>query len=126
MRAVFLKSDLIRGGAMRREPSLYITAIGTVLSLVAAFGLDFLTPEQAALVIVVLNAGLGVWNALKVRPVAPAAFTYFVGVVATLVAAYGVEVSQSVVGAVNAAVLAVLALLLRGNVSPNEDPAPVQ
>jgi hypothetical protein len=31
-----------------------------------------------------------------------------------------VNVSQSVVGAVNAAVLAVLALLLRGNVSPVE------
>jgi hypothetical protein len=103
---------------MKREPSLYISAIGTVLSLVAAFGLKFLTPEQAALVIVVLNAALGAWNAYKVRPIAPAAFTYLVAAVATLVAAYGIEVSQSVVGSVNAAVLAVLALVLRGNVSP--------
>lgn len=108
---------------MKREPSLYISAIGTVLSLVAAFGLDFLTPEQAAIVVVVLNAALGAWNAFKVRPVQPAAFVYLVGSVATLVAAYGVDVSQSVVGSVNAAVLAVLALLLRGNVSPVE-PAP--
>lgn len=105
---------------MKREPSLYISAVGSVLSLVAAFGLDFLTPDQAAIAIVVLNAALGVWNALKVRPVAPAAFTYLVGAVATLVAAYGVDVSQSVVGSINAAVLAVLALLLRGNVSPVE------
>jgi hypothetical protein len=105
---------------MKREPSLYISAIGTILSLVAAFGVHFLTPEQAALAIVVLNAGLGVWNALKVRPVAPAAFTYAVSAVATLVAAYGVHVSAEVVGSVNAAVLAVLALLLRGNVSPVE------
>ncbi len=105
---------------MKREPSLYISAIGSVLSLVAAFGLDFLTPEQAALVIVVLNAALGAWNAYKVRPVTPAAFTYLVGAVATLVAAYGVHVSQSVVGAVNAAALSILALILRGNVSPVE------
>ncbi len=101
-----------------REPSLWIATIGTVLSLVAGFGLDFLTPVQAALVVVVLNALLGVINAVAVRPVSPVAFTYFVGAVASLVAAYGVEVSQAQVGLVNGAVLAILALLLRGNVTP--------
>jgi len=106
-----------------REPSLWISVIGSALSLVAGFGLDWLTADQAALVIVVLNAILGVVNALHVRPVSPAAFVYLVGAVATLVAAYGVNVSQSMVGAVNATVLAVLALLLRGNVSP-VDPTP--
>jgi len=105
-----------------REPSLWITAIGSLLSLVAGFGLDWLTPEQAALAVVVLNAVLGVVNAVLVRPVSPVAFTYLVGAVAALVAAYGVEVSQSVVGAVNATVLAVLALLLRGQVSPTPKP----
>lgn len=107
-----------------REPSLWITAIGSLLSLVAGFGLDWLTPEQAALAVVVLNAVLGVVNAVLVRPVAPAAFTYLTAAVAALVAAYGVEVSQSVVGAVNAAVLGVLALLLRGQVSPTPPAEP--
>jgi hypothetical protein len=101
-----------------REPSLWIASIGTVLSLIAGFGLDWLTPEQAAIVVVVLNAILGVVNAVLVRPVAPAAFTYLVAAVATLVGAYGVEVSQSTVALINGAVLSVLALLLRGNVSP--------
>lgn len=101
-----------------REPSLWISLIGTVLSLVAGFGMDWLSPEQAALVVVVLNAVLAAVNALAVRPVSPVAFTYLVGAVAALVAAYGVEVSQSMVGAVNAAVLALLGLLLRGNVTP--------
>lgn len=105
---------------MKREPSLIITAIGTLLTLVAGYGLDFLTPVQAGLIIVVLNAGLGVWNALKVRPVAPAAFTYAVASVATLLATYGIEATQSQIGNINAALLAVLALLLRGNVSPVE------
>lgn len=101
-----------------REPSLWISAIGSGLSLIAGFGVGWLTPVQAALVIVLLNAILGVINALHVRPVAPAAFTYLVASVASLVAAYGVDVSQPVVGAVNASVLAFLALLLRGNVTP--------
>jgi hypothetical protein len=45
--------------------------------------------------------------------------------VAALVAAYGVHVSQSMVGSVNALVLAALALVLRGNVTPAADPAPL-
>lgn len=104
-----------------REPSLVIATVASLLSLVAGFGLDWLTPGQAAAIVVVLNAILGIVTALAVRPVGPAAFTYAVGAIASLVAAYGVDVSQSMVGSVNAAVLAVLALLLRGNVSPTVD-----
>ena len=107
----------------KREPSLYITAIGTVLSLVAGFGLSFLTADQAGLFTAALTALLGVWNALKVRPVAPAAFTYAIGVIATLISTYGLDLSQDKIGLINAAVLSVLALLLRGNVSPTDSPA---
>jgi hypothetical protein len=109
-----------------REPSLVIATIASLLSLVAGFGLDWLTPGEAAAVVVALNAVLGAWNAWAVRPVSPAAFTYLVGAVATLIAAYGVHVSQSHVGLVNAAVLSVLALVLRGNVTPAADPQPVR
>jgi hypothetical protein len=108
-----------------REPSLVIATVASLLSLVAGFGLDWLTPGQAAAVVVVLNAVLGAWNAWAVRPVSPAAFTYLAGAVAALVAAYGVHVSQSMVGSVNALVLAALALVLRGNVTPAADPAPL-
>lgn len=107
---------------MKREPSLIIGAIGTILTLVATFGLDFLSTDQAAIIISALNAGLGVWVALKTRPVAPAAFTYFIGIVATLLSAYGLDLSQEQVGAVNATVLAVLTLVLRGNVEPSAGP----
>lgn len=110
---------------MKREPSLIIALIGTALSLLAAFGLPFLTADQAALVIVVLNAGLAAWNAVKVRPVSPAPFVYLVGAIATCVGAYGYDLSQDKVGAINAAVLALLALSLRGNVTPQESPAVV-
>lgn len=104
---------------MNREPSLIIATVGAILSGVAAFGLDFLTAEQAAIVVVVLNAGLGAWNALKVRPVQPAVFTYLLTSLVTLAAAYGYELSQSQVAGINGAVLAILALMLRGNVSPS-------
>lgn len=103
---------------MKREPSLYIATIGTVLALAAGFGVPGLSAEQAGLATAVLTAGLGVWNALKVRPIAPAVFTYGIGTLATLLATYGVNLSQQQIGLVDAAVLAVLALLLRGNVSP--------
>lgn len=103
-----------------REPSLIISTVAALLSLVAGFGLDFLTTEQAGLIVAVLTGALGIYNALKVRPVAPAAFTYTVGVVATLLSTYGLDLSQERIGLINGAVLAVLAFLLRGQVSPVE------
>lgn len=103
---------------MRREPSLIIATIGAVLSLVAGFGLPFLSADQAGLITAVITAGLGIWTALKVRPVAPAVFTYGTGLVATLLATYGVDLSQERVALINAAVLAVLTMVLRGQVSP--------
>ncbi len=105
---------------MKREPSLIIATIGAILSAVAAFGLDFLTPTQAAIAVTALNAGLAAWNAIKVRPFQPAVFTYLITSLATLAAAYGFELSQSQVAGVNGAFLAILALLLRVNVSPVE------
>lgn len=104
----------------KREPTLVIATIGTILSLVAGFGLDFLSTDQAGLIVAVLTAGLGIWNALKVRPVAPAAFTYGIATLAALLATYGLDLSQERIGLVTGAVLGVLTLLLRGNVSPTD------
>lgn len=109
-----------------REPSLWLTSIGALLSLIAGFGLDWLTPAQAIVVVVVLNAVVGAVNAALVRPVAPAAFTYLVSSAFSLVAAYGVHVPQATIAQVNAAVLAVLALVLRGSVTPVPAGAPPQ
>lgn len=104
--------------SLRREPTLLIAVAASVLGLVVTFGFSWLTTEQAAVIVALLNAILGVVNALKVRPIAPAAFTYLVGAVATLAAAYGLELGQETVGAVNGVVLTVLALLARVQVTP--------
>lgn len=110
---------------MRREPALLLNTIAAVLGLIVSFGPDWLSAGQAALIIAALNAGFGVLTAVLTRPIAPAAFTAFISSLAALGAAYGLEYSQENVGALNALVLAVLALLTRAQVSPAPPSAPV-
>lgn len=105
-----------------REPTLVIGVIASVLSVLVTLNIDGLDAKQAALIVVVLNAVLGVINALAVRPIAPAAFTYLIGSIAALTAAYGFTVPEATVGAVNGAVIAVLMYLTRGQVTPAADP----
>lgn len=105
-----------------REPTLLIGTIASLLSVGVGFNFDWLTARQAAVIVVALNAVLGVINAIAVRPISPAAFTYLVGAVATLCAAYGLHFSQSSVGAVNGLVISVLMFLTRGQVTPTADP----
>lgn len=105
-----------------REPTLVLQSVSALLTVFVAFGIPGLSAEQAALVIAALTAVIGVINAVAVRPIAPAAFVGLVGAVAALLAAYGLEASQEVVGSVSAAVVAALALFLRGQVTPNADP----
>jgi pilus assembly protein TadC len=105
-----------------REPTLILQSLSALLSVLVAFGLPNLSAEQAALIVAALSAGIGVANGLAVRPIAPAAFVGLVGAVAALLAGYGLEASQEVVGSVSAAVVSALALLTRGQVTPNADP----
>lgn len=108
-----------------REPSLLISLIASGLSVLVGFQFDWLTAEQAALIIAALNAVLGVVLAVSVRPIAPAAFTYLVGALAALFAAYGLDVSQEMVGAINGLVLAGLGFGTRAQVSPTSSPRPI-
>ena len=101
-----------------REPSLWLTAVAATLALLASFNIPGLSPEQAALIVVGLNAVLGVVNALLVRPVSPAAFTYLVASAFSVAGAYGFEFTEEQVGLTNMVVLGILALALRGQVSP--------
>lgn len=105
-----------------REPTLWVAVVSGLLNLVVTFGFDWLTAEQAALWVAAINAVAGVVAALATRPVAPQAFTYLVTTVFAVGAAYGLDVSQEAVGAVNAVVLSVLALLTRVQVTPKATP----
>jgi hypothetical protein len=101
-----------------REPTLVLQALSAVLGIVVALGFPSLSAEQAGMIIAVLSAGIGAVNAVLVRPVAPTAFVGLVGAGAALLAAYGLDVSQPVVGSISAATIAVMGLLARQQVTP--------
>jgi hypothetical protein len=101
----------------RPEPALIIGFLSAALSVGTALHFDGLSAEQVSLIVAVINAALAAVVAARVRPVAPAAFTGLVGAVVALTAAYGFDVSREVVGAVDALVVAGLAMLTRPQVT---------
>jgi hypothetical protein len=107
-----------------REPTVWLAAISGLLSIVVTFGWDGLSAEQASLIVLGINAVFGAWAAWETRPIVPQVFTYAVTSLFAVGAAYGLDVSQETVGAINVALVAVLALLTRSQVSP-VDTAPV-
>lgn len=106
----------------QREPTLYIGVLSSLIVLIGTFGLDLLNGQQAALIVVAINAIAGALNAWAVRPISPVAFTYAVGSIVAVAGAYGLNLSIETVAALNAAVIPILALLSRGQVSPEETP----
>lgn len=105
-----------------REPTLWLAAASSLIIVVGTFGLKFISGDQAALLVVAINAIFGAINAYTVRPISPVAFTYALGSIIALVAAYGVNLPDTTVASLNAAVIPILALLSRGQVSPVETP----
>ena len=103
-----------------REPTLWIGVISSAVILLGTFQFQLLTGEQAALIVVAINAIAGAANAWLVRPISPVAFTYAVGALVAVATSYGLNLSIETVAAINAAVIPTLALLSRGQVSPEE------
>lgn len=107
-----------------REPTLYLQAISAVLAFLVTFGWDNLSGEQAGLIVAVISAVFGVINALAVRPISPAIFDMLIKAGAALLAGYGLNLGQEHVGAFQLAVIALMTLVLRNQVTPAADPAP--
>lgn len=108
-----------------REPAVIIGAVASLLAVLVAFGADFVTVEQAAAIEAFLAAAASAWIAVKVRPVAPTLLTGVITTGATLVAAYGFELSQEQVGSLTAASVALMTLLVvRPQSTPRSDPRP--
>ncbi len=103
-----------------RDPTLWLSLISSVVILLGTFSFHWLTGQQAALIVVAINAIAGAANAYLVRPIAPAAFTYAVGSILAVAGAYGLNLTIEQVAALNAVVVPALALLTRGQVSPQE------
>lgn len=103
------------------EWTLMFAVIAGALNWLVGFKLDFLTADQAALWLVVINAVVGVVAALKTRPMPPQVFTYAIASFVALLTAYGLSFDQDQVASFSTLTLAVLALLTRGQVKPIED-----
>jgi len=103
-----------------RDPTLWIGAISSLVILVGTVGLDLLNGQQAVLIVVAINALAAAANAYTVRPIAPVAFTYAIGSLIAVAGAYGFNLTMEQVAAINAGVIPLLALLSRGQVSPEE------
>lgn len=99
------------------EPALIIGVISAALSLVVTLGVG-LTTDQAGAIVAVISGVFAVVTAIATRPIAPAAFTGLVTVSAALLSAYHFNVAPGTVAAINTVVIAVLALVTRGQVSP--------
>lgn len=104
-----------------REPALVISAIGTVVTLLAALNVPGITAGAAAAITTFVTA---IIIAFTTRPVAPALFTAVVAAGASLFAQYGLHVSDGVVAAVGSVVLVGFALFgIRPQVTPAAETA---
>ena len=105
----------------KAEWTLSLAALAAVLNWLVGFQLDFLSAGQAAAWMVAVNAAAGLVAAWKTRPIPPQVFVYVIASAAALTAAYGLTFRQDQVATFTDAILAILALLTRGQVSPASD-----
>lgn len=101
-----------------REPTLWLAVIYAALTVIGTAQLSHFSPEQAALTNAAIAALVGAVNAYAVRPISPVSFTYAIACLAQLSAAYGVQIPEATLTAINGLIVPALALLSRGQVSP--------
>lgn len=104
-----------------REPAAVIAAVGSIMTFLAAVAVPGISAGAASAITGLIAAGI---IAATTRPVAPALLTAVITAGVAVAAEYGLHVSDAAVGASTGVVLAVFALLARGQVSPKEAPAP--
>lgn len=108
-----------------RDPALWINTLAGLIGVLVTFKLDWLTLNQATAIISFLTIGAGFLSALAVRPFSIQAVTSLVGAGFVLAAAYGLHAPPDTLGAVQLAVMPLLTLLFRGQITPNHDPRPL-
>ena len=106
-----------------RDPVLFLNSLSGILGLVVTFNVG-LTEDQAGWIVASTSAILGAVAALLTRPIAVQAFTTLVATIASAVAAFGYDVAPTTTAAINAALLAVIMFITRGQVSPASPTAP--
>lgn len=115
----------MKGTIFGREPALWVAAISAILGIAVSFGLPWLDDTDAVNIVALITAGGAVVTAIKTRPIAVSAFTGLLSTAAVLAAGYGFDVPQQTLGAVQLAVVTILTLVARGQITPAADPAPL-
>ena len=106
-----------------REPTLYVTFIGAVLSYIVTLNIDGLSDLQAASIMGALTALTGVLNGFMVKPFNPAFLNGLIAAGAGVLIAYGFDVSNAQVAGIQAIAVAAGGLwAVRDQVTPNADP----
>ena len=100
------------------EPALVVGAIVAAISMAGTLGFSLLSPEQAGIWVLLVNAVAAAVMAWTTRPISPGVFTYLIGVIATLGAAYGFELASDQINGLNVLVISILTLITRGQVTP--------
>lgn len=103
-----------------REPTLYIAVLNAVVMFLSTIGLHLLTGKEGALIVIAINGVFACFTAWAVRPISPAIFTYAVGAILAVFSAYGLAIPIETAAMLNALVITVLALVTRGQVSPQD------
>ena len=88
-----------------REPTLWVAFIASIILLLGTLGFRWLDGDQAALVVVAINAIAAAFTAYAVRPISPAVFTYAVGSITSVFVAYGLSVSPETLAMLNGLVV---------------------
>lgn len=106
-----------------REPALILAALSSLITVAGTLGLG-LSPEAAALWSGLTAAVFGVGTAIATKPIMPGAFLTFVGAAMPVLSLYGFNFTGATIAAVNAAVVALVAAIFRGQITPAYDARP--
>lgn len=103
---------------LSREPTLYLAVLYAIITVAGTASLSQFTGIQAEYLNIAIAAIIGAINAYAVRPISPVAFTYAIAAVVQLAQTYGLALPDATLAAVNGLVVPILALLSRGQVTP--------
>lgn len=103
-----------------REPALIIQGVGALLTVLIAWRFKGLDDHTAATITAFLTALAATITAAYVRPWAPSIFGGLLGAGATLLASFGLHLTQTQTATVTVLVATIVALLTR----PQQTPIP--
>lgn len=105
-----------------RDPAIWLAVINAGIGLVVALHWLGLTTMQGGALVTVVSAILGLATAFYVKPFAPTAATYLVGVVFEALSTFQYHVSAQAVASINLLILAMVAAIVRPQSTPAADP----